>query len=476
MKKIIKIAAILMCLIIFAGCTQNAGPDPESEEGVSDREPDSAPDVSEYEQITFQVCVGDPGSYIVYVITPDKITIYDFTKYWMNATGGYHYFTDDIPGEGEYTEEWIDLSPEGWERIVSAVIDNKFEKLPENMKVDDIYDGPSYFIEVRTENGTYLSGGYCAGLGDGRKQERYHNIVVTLSEVINDAREDAEEQWALFTEPQEPSYLYLPATAEYFEGLDDQTSYEELVNDLGPYDEFDDESLIWLYGWELEDGGIAWVGFGSMNRVEDIEIRYDDHCVILMSGLNTIPASSEEIYDLKDTGDLSEDEVKFFEAVSMMIFQENVAISEDHLNSLNDYEAVCSFGEETEFSEPEILGGLSGFARYRMSADDLAAFYSEVFGEERDYEPDFGPDSTDKDLPEIGIICLDDGYCYSYCGCGYEEYAEIISVAESSSACIVKANIISDMTGETVSSVRFVMYPTDGTFGYVLRGYVCRPL
>ncbi|MBP5702259.1 MAG: hypothetical protein J6W85_07445, partial [Lachnospiraceae bacterium] len=206
-------------------------------------------DASVYEQITYLVCTGDPAAYIVYVITPDRITTYDFTKYWMNATGGYHYFDDEMPDEDEYSSQWIDLSPEGWERIVGSVIDNKFEKLPEDMSVDDIYDGATYYIEVKTEDGTYLSGGYGAGHGRGKKHESFYNIVAVINEVIHDAEEEAKEAWSQFTEPQGPVYLNEPATADVFAAFDDHYEFSDLEYYFGPYDEVDEDSLPIRYGW-----------------------------------------------------------------------------------------------------------------------------------------------------------------------------------------------------------------------------------
>ncbi|MBO6007337.1 MAG: hypothetical protein J6P78_02080 [Lachnospiraceae bacterium] len=461
--RIISLLTVMILVFSLAGCG-NAGEEPVE----TPPEDPAVSDASEYEQISFLVCIGDPASYIVYVITPDRITTYDFTRYWMNAADGYHYFDDEMPDEDEYSSKWIDLSPEGWDKLINSLVDNKFERLPEDMHVDGIYDGPSYYIEVKTEDVTHLSGGYCAGLGDGKKQERYGNVVETLREVIHDAEEEAKEAWAQFTEPQEPVYLNEPATADVFAAFDDHYEFSDLEYYFGPYDEVDEDSLPIRYGWELTDGGIAWVTFGAQSRVSDIELWYDDHFEILMSSLKCLETGFDVKYHDIDPGSLSEYDAKFFDLITMMIQNEIDAISEDHLYSNNDYEVVAHFGEKLDRDEPEVLGEYAMWSSYRMPASDLAAFYEEVFGEDRIFEPE---DIDIDHLPEQGILCMDDGYCYTCAGAMYEQHAELVSVAESDGVYIVNSRMISDLNGEVMGYVRYVLKTTDGTYGYELTDY-----
>jgi len=471
MKKLFKITAILMCLIILAACGKNENPVQRGE--GSEEDPDSAAisDASEFEQITYLVCTGDPAAYIVYVITPDRITTYDFTRYWMNATGGYHYFDDEMPDEDEYSSQWIDLSPEGWERIVGSVIDNKFEKLPEDMRVDDIYDGATYYIEVKTEDETHLSGGYGAGHGSGKKHERFYNVVAAIDEVIHDAEEEAKEAWALFTEPQEPASQNIPATAETFELISERADFEELEYLFGPYDEIDERTVPRWFGWELEDGGTAWFSFGAQSRVDEVVIRYDDHFVITKTPFKGIKTGLDEIYHYIDLESLSEEEANLFDLITLMIQNEIDAVSEDGRNSNNDYEVVATYGEELDRDEPEVLGEYALWSSYRMPASDLSAFYEEVFHEEREFEPDFKKDFDITDLPEQGILCMDDGYCYTCAGALYEHHAELVSVARGDGVCIVNAKMISDLDGEVKGYVKFVLNTTDGTYGYELMDF-----
>ena len=470
MKKIMKITAILMCLFLLAGCG-NAGAEP-IESPPMDPSSDAYADAPGYEQITFLVCIGDPASYIVYVITPDEITEYDFTNYWMNADGGYDYFEEPMPGEGRYLMVQYDLSSEGWDKLVDAFTDNKFENLPEDMHTDGVCDGPHYDIEVKTADGTFISGGYAAGSGSGKKQERYHNVVTALHEVIHEAEEDAKAAGAS-TEPQGPAYLNYPLTVDLVCAVGEPGScdFSKLENLFGPYDEINEESLPRLFGWELEDGGTAWFSFGARSLVDEIEIRYDDYFVIIKTPFKGIKTGPDEIYHYIDLESLSEEEANLFDLITLMIQNEIDAVSEDGRNSNNDYEVVATYGEELDRDEPEVLGEYALWSSYRMPASDLSAFYEEVFHEEREFEPDFKPDFDIDDLPEQGILCMDDGYCYTCAGALYEHHAELVSVARGDGVCIVNAKMINDLDGEVKGYVKFVLNTTDGTYGYELMDF-----
>lgn len=464
--RIISLLSAVLLVLALAACGE---PEPIDSPPVdSGSDPVIVSDASGYEQISFLVCTGDPASYIVYVITPDRITTYDFTKYWMNAADGYHYFDDEMPDENEYSSKWIDLSPEGWDKLINSLVDNKFEGLPEDMHVDGICDGATYYIEVKTEDGTCLSGGYGAGHGSGKKHERFYNVVAAIKEVIHDAEEEAKEAWALFTEPQEPVYLNNPATADAFSQADETWDFNDLEYYFGPYDEINEESVPILYGWELNDGGTAWVSFGAGSRVEEVVIRYDDCFFITETPFKGIQTGWNEKYYDVDLGSLSEYDAKFFDLITMMIQNEVDAVSEDHLYSNNDYEVVAHCGEKLNRDEPEVLGEYAMWSSYRMPASDLAAFYEEVFHEEREFEPDFDRNFDINDLPEQGILCMDDGYCYTCAGAMYEQHAELVSAAESDGVYIVNSRMISDLNGEVMGYVRYVLKTTDGTYGYEL--------
>lgn len=463
MKKyrIISLLTVMMLILSLAGC----GKTDSGSQSAGNSGSGNVTASSEIEQITYMKCTGDPASYIAYVITSDKITKYNLTDYWMHAPGGYDFFEDGLPDESEYTSYSYKLGPGGWSNIVDAFADNKFVALPEDMKADGICDGPSYDIELKTADGTFRSGGYSAGLGTGKEHERYHEIVVTLNDVISDAVIRAQESGEGLPAPQ--SY-YMPATKEFFENeVDEYCTLDNLTTVLGPCDETNNESALSMLGWELADGGMAWVTFGEAERVRDIILSYDDHFVVVRSGLGGIPADPDEKYTYMDLDDLTGDEIVLYELISDMICNEAEAISEDHLHSLDDYIVVCTYGEEIDLDEPAFLGEDAPFSHYRMTSSALAAFYSEVLGDEREFEPVSDPDYR----PEIGIICGNDGFCYTYNACGWADYSKVVSVAKSSSLIIVNTEVINGMSEETGAYERFVLKRTGSVYGFELTDY-----
>ena len=465
--RIISLLTAMMLVFAMTGCG-NAGAEPiESPPMDPSSDPLVVSDASVYEQITYLVCTGDPASYIVYVITPDTVTMYDLTYHWVNSPGGYRYFEEGLPEEGAYHSADFALSPEEWERLTDSLTENRFEKLPEDLSVDGICDGASYEIEVKTADGTHRSGGYGAGDGAGKDQKRYDNVLVTLKEVLKEAKEEA-KQTSGFTEP--PA-SFLDATEDIFKNISmfDSLTLDELRSYLGPCFEVNNGSSVIMYGWELEEGGTGCVTVGAKGLIMDMEIRYDDHFVILKSKLDGISEDPDEIYVYKDIDDLTDEESRLFYLLSDLINNETQAISEDHLHSLDDYWIVSQYGEELDLDEPAILGQDSPFSQSRMPSAELAAFYSEVLGEERVFEP-----MSDSDYrPEIGIICADDGYCYSYNGCGWADYSNIVSVAEGSSVIIVDSEILNSMSVDEspTAYVRLVLTPTDSAYGYELTDY-----
>ncbi len=179
-----------MSLILLAGCgKQNSG---------------NVMVTSEIEQITFLKCIDDPdlyNAYVVYVITPDQITEYSLTDHWKNSPEGYDFFEEGFPDESEYTTYRYALSRGGWFTIVDAFVNNKFAALPEDMTADGIF-ARTYEIEIKTVDGTFRSGGYGAGFGTDNDHERYHEVLLTLEDVIYRAFVSASERGEIITSPQ----------------------------------------------------------------------------------------------------------------------------------------------------------------------------------------------------------------------------------------------------------------------------------
>ena len=179
-----------MCLILLAGCgKQNSGNVMVS---------------SEIEQITLLKCIDNSdlyNAYVVYVITPDQITEYSLTDHWMNSPEGYDFFEEGFPDESEYTTYRYALSRGGWFTIVDAFVNNKFVALPEDMTADGTH-ARTYEIEIKTADGTFRSGGYGAGFGTDNDHERYHEVLLTLEDVIYRAFVSASERGEIITSPQ----------------------------------------------------------------------------------------------------------------------------------------------------------------------------------------------------------------------------------------------------------------------------------
>ena len=191
MIKSMKITAFLMCLILLTGCgKQNSG---------------NVMVTSEIEQITFLKCIDNPdlyNAYVVYVITPDQITEYSLTDHWMNSSEGYDFFEEGFPDESEYTTYRYALARGGWFTIVDAFVDNKFAALPEDLTAEGISTGRTYEIEIKTVDGTFRSGGNGAGFGNDKDHERYHEVVLTLEDVLYRAYVSASERGEIITSPQ----------------------------------------------------------------------------------------------------------------------------------------------------------------------------------------------------------------------------------------------------------------------------------
>ena len=472
MNKILNLTAIFMCLIMFSGCGEKETvPEPEDEPQTETSTPYDAGDntgyVPESTQITYLACTSDPGSYNVYIITIDKLICYDLTDYWKDHSGRYHYFEDSLPPEGKYTLEEYDLTAEQWKRLIATIRKNKFSNLPEDLGILYLIDGPVSYIEVKSKEETHMCGGISAGLGNSKNQKQYAEIVSTLEEIINESREAS---GAGSGEPPVQSAEYYPATADLFENLDyDICTFEELENLIGPYQAVNPETDITMYGWELEDGGMAWITIGPGMKLRDVELWYDDHFVILKSSIRGIPEGADTIYRFTDPKDFSSDESDLFNLVSMMIHNSTETIDYGSPYSQNDFCVVCQYGEAVDPDEPAALGQDSAFSDYRMQSSELVAFYREVLDEEREFEPESDPDYR----PETGIICLKDGYCYSFGSLSYT-FSRMVSVAEGSSVIIVNTEIIFSMSEdyeEELGYVRFAMEPTDSEYGYRLVDY-----
>lgn len=86
------------------------------------------------------------------------------------------------PEEAELSRERLSISEADWQGLVGVV---DFMDLPEVIKVSDlVLDAPSYYINVKTTEGSHESGGYAAGFGSDDPNERFSKLHEALNDVI----------------------------------------------------------------------------------------------------------------------------------------------------------------------------------------------------------------------------------------------------------------------------------------------------
>ena len=89
------------------------------------------------------------------------------------------------PEEEELSRERLPISEADWQGVVGVVGEVGFMDLPEVIKVSDmVLDTPSYYINVKTTEGSHESGGYAAGFGSDEPNERFGKLHEALNDVI----------------------------------------------------------------------------------------------------------------------------------------------------------------------------------------------------------------------------------------------------------------------------------------------------
>lgn len=89
------------------------------------------------------------------------------------------------PEEEELSRERLPISEADWQGVVDIVGEVGFMDLPEVIKVSDlVLDAPSYYINVKTTEGSHESGGYAAGFGSDDPNERFDKLHEALNDVI----------------------------------------------------------------------------------------------------------------------------------------------------------------------------------------------------------------------------------------------------------------------------------------------------
>ena len=89
------------------------------------------------------------------------------------------------PEEAELSRERLSILEADWQGVVDVVDEVDFMALPEVIKVSDpVLDAPSYYINVKTTEGSHESGGYAAGFGSDEPNERFDKLHEALNDVI----------------------------------------------------------------------------------------------------------------------------------------------------------------------------------------------------------------------------------------------------------------------------------------------------
>ena len=89
------------------------------------------------------------------------------------------------PEEEELSRERLPISEADWQGVVDVVDEVDFMTFPEVIKVSNlVLDAPSYYINVKTTEGSHESGGYAAGFGSDDPNARFDKLHEALNDVI----------------------------------------------------------------------------------------------------------------------------------------------------------------------------------------------------------------------------------------------------------------------------------------------------
>ena len=89
------------------------------------------------------------------------------------------------PEEAELSRERLPISEADWQGVVDVISEVDFMDLPEAIKVSDlVLDAPSYYINVKTTEGSHESGGYAAGFGSYEPNKRFDKLHEALYDII----------------------------------------------------------------------------------------------------------------------------------------------------------------------------------------------------------------------------------------------------------------------------------------------------
>lgn len=285
MKGLAAVFLAAMLLVTLSGCASRP-------KGLSD-----------VERVTFMRCIPEPATMEVFVLSSDLTVIqYDFTSYWIGNS--FDYFTHPLPPEGEYARTERRITQEAWNDIVKALEDNRFDRLPEELKPVNGYDFPSYFVQVEANGDEYLCGGYGAGYGQDKASMRFKNVLEFIQSGL-----ESDGEAELAGHKIVGFYFYYPSGSmpdNYYEIVKQEDGF--MLTGVGDhrYGSFevgiDEDALDALHRIIAKHSISAWHGFDqtapstmltSANNRFSISIVYDNQTEISASGDHAFPDGYE---------------------------------------------------------------------------------------------------------------------------------------------------------------------------------------
>lgn len=167
MRKLVAALLIAVPFGVFAlaGCTANDGAKGEG---------------CEVTRIVLVRTGGDVNTLDAYIFEPDP----SLTHVSLAPDTDLSHVEEEPPWleEEELSRERLPISEADWQGVVGEV---GFMDVPEVIKVSDlVLDAPSYYINVKTTEGSHESGGYAAGFGSDDPNEHFGKLHEALNDVI----------------------------------------------------------------------------------------------------------------------------------------------------------------------------------------------------------------------------------------------------------------------------------------------------
>lgn len=162
------LVAVLFGVFALAGCTANGGAKGEG---------------CEVTRIALVRTGGDVNTLDAYIFEPDP----SLTHVSLAPDTDLSHVEEESPWpeEAELTRERLPISEADWQGVVGVVGEVDFMDLPKVIKVSGlVLDAPSYYINVKTTEGSHESGGYAAGFGSDDPNERFDKLHEALNDII----------------------------------------------------------------------------------------------------------------------------------------------------------------------------------------------------------------------------------------------------------------------------------------------------